>query len=155
MNQQQGTKGKHYYLALDANLRQEKTDSKIHESFNDLAPPAKQGGTRVYTYVTDVDKTDATAEVYLLTDDEIMSYITVTYKIIPYKVFDRFFSMGVESSETRPWDPSNTPNPYLKGTTTRHSYQSATVVVSLEQFSSLLMQVASTTSCSINVRWTL
>merc|ERR1712238_601389 len=118
LNKQQGTKGKHYYLALDANLRQEKIDSKIRESFNDLAPPAKEGDARVYAYATDVNKRDATAEVYLLTDDETMWHITVTYKIIPFKVFDRFFPMSVDPSETGPWDPNNTPNPYLKGITT-------------------------------------
>jgi len=72
----------------------------------------------VYAYATDVNKRDATAEVYLLTDDETMWHITVTYKIIPYKVFDRFFPMSVDPSETGPWDPSKTLNPYLKGITT-------------------------------------
>ena len=54
LNQQQGTKGKHYYLALDANLRQEPVDPKIRANFNDLAPPAKEGDARVYAYATDV-----------------------------------------------------------------------------------------------------
>merc|ERR1712238_144327 len=118
LNKQQGTEGKNYYLALNANLRQEQTNSKIRACFNDLAPPAKNGDARVYAYATDVNKRDATAEVYLLTDDETMWHITVTYKIIPYKVFDRFFPMSVDPSETGPWDPSNTRNPYLKGITT-------------------------------------
>merc|ERR1712238_323408 len=46
LNKQQGAEGKNYYLALDANLRQEKIDSKIRESFNDLAPSAKEGDAR-------------------------------------------------------------------------------------------------------------
>ena len=47
-----------------------------------------------------------------------MWHITVTYKIIPFKVFDRFFPLNVDPSETGPWDPITTQNPYLKGIST-------------------------------------
>jgi hypothetical protein len=82
-----GNNGKHYYLALDAHLRQEKiTDSEIRKSFDNIT--SRKGDARVFAHVTDVNKRDATAEVYLLTDDNTMWHITVTYKIIPFKVFD-------------------------------------------------------------------
>ena len=114
LNQEAGTGGKHYYLALDANLRQEPANSKIRESFDKVSPPTKKGDAKVFAHATDVNKRGATAEVYLLTDDDTMWHITVTYKIIPFKLFDRFFPMSVDSSLTGPWDPS-TPNPYTKG----------------------------------------
>jgi hypothetical protein len=118
LNKEAGTKGKHYYLALDANLIQEPVDSNILKSFSEVAPPVKKGDARVFAYATDVNKRDATAEVYLLTDDNTMWHITVTYKIIPFKVFDRFFPLSVDPSLTGPWDPSSIPNPYKKGITT-------------------------------------
>jgi hypothetical protein len=118
LNKEAGTKGKHYYLALDANLRQEPIDSNIRKSFDEVSPPVKKGDAKVFAYATDVNKRDATAEVYLLTDDDTMWHITVTYKIIPFKVFDRFFPVSVDPSLTGPWDPSSTPNPYKKGITT-------------------------------------
>jgi hypothetical protein len=118
LNREAGTKGKHYYLALDANLRQEPVDSHIRNSFDEVAPPTKKGDARVFAYATTVNKRDATAEVYLFTDDDTMWHITVTYKIIPFKVFDRFFPLSVDPSLTGSWDPISTPNPYKKGITT-------------------------------------
>ena len=118
LNQEAGTEGKHYYLALDANLRQEPVDPKVIDSFDNLAPPTKKGDAKIFAYATEVNKRDATSEVYLLTDDKTMWHITVTYKIIPFKVFDRFFPLSVDPSETGPWDPITTQNPYLKGVST-------------------------------------
>ena len=63
LNQQQGTKGKHYYLALDENLRQEPVDPKSYENFKDLSPSTKKRDARVYTYATDVNKRGTATEV--------------------------------------------------------------------------------------------
>jgi hypothetical protein len=115
LNKEAGTKGRHYYLALDANLRQELVDANIRKSFDEIYPPVAKGDARVFAYATNVNKRDATAEVYLLTDDDMMWHITVTFKIIPFKLFDRFFPLSVDPSLTGPWDPSSAPNPYTKG----------------------------------------
>jgi hypothetical protein len=115
--EEMGNNGKHYYLALDAHLRQEPImDSEIRESFDNI--PSNKGDARVFAHATDVNKRDATAEVYLLTDDNALWHITVTYKIIPFKVFDRFFPLSVDPSLTGPWDETNSPNPYLKNIVT-------------------------------------
>jgi len=116
LNQEQngGTREKHYYLALDAHLRQEPINSQIFKQFETIGKPSKKGDAKVFARATEVNKRDATAEVYLLTDDNILWHITVTYKIIPFKVFDRFFPLSIDPKLTGPWDP-NTPNPY-KGT---------------------------------------
>ena len=107
LNEQQlGSNGKHYYLALDAHLRQEPMDdsSEIRRAFDNI-PNNSNGDAKVFAYATDVNKRDATSEVYLLTNDDNLWHITVTYKIIPFKVFDRFFPLGVDPSLTGPWDP--------------------------------------------------
>jgi hypothetical protein len=69
LNKEAGTKGNHYCLALDANLRQEQVDSNIRRSFDELSPPAKKGDTKVFAYATDVKKRDAAAVIDFNDDD--------------------------------------------------------------------------------------
>ena len=55
-----------------------------------------------------------------------MWHINVAYKIAPYQGFNRFFPMSVIPLDNGPWDPSNTPNPYLKGIITYTTLQPLT-----------------------------
>jgi hypothetical protein len=119
LNQEQlGCNDKNYYVVLDAHLRQESLDLETIEAFDGM--PALEGEAKVFARATNVNQRDASAEVYLLTpDDNTLWHISVTYKIIHFRVFDKFFPLGVDSSLAGPWNPATTPNPHCKNIVTR------------------------------------
>ena len=120
-NQEQlGCNDKNYYVVLDAHLRQEPLDSETIEAFDGM--PALEGEAKVFARATtNVNQRDASAEVYLLTpDDHTLWHISVTYKIIHFRVFDRFFPLGADPSLAGPWNPATTtPKPHRKNIVTR------------------------------------
>lgn len=110
---------KHYYLALNGLMRHDDDEkvlpSSIVDGIDEIIPFA--GKPRVFAYSTDFNKRESTSEIFLFTGDkhDHVVRMNVSYKIIPAKLFSRFFPEveGIDKSLLGPWTQEKS-NPYTE-----------------------------------------
>lgn len=110
---------KHYYLALNGLMRHDDDEkvlpSSIVDGIDEIIPFA--GKPRVFAYSTDFNKRESTSEIFLFTGDkhDYVVRMNVSYKIIPAKLFSRFFPEveGIDKSLLGPWTQEKS-NPYTE-----------------------------------------